>query len=895
MEDRADHDLECGVVHAEVITEDVGAYGEAGTVHEDVYGRAFRGIFTKALAHGALRIAIEEIEGHGFYGHAVLAADCLSKFFEALGIAGHENKVHSALREGLRERRPDPRGAAGDEGSMHDAYDTLTHARARVIARPYTQGWTRMSEPATSTNTEFKEVLLTGVTGFLGQAVLQAFLEHFPNYRVSAVVRPKAGATGRDRLEGLLEKPVFTSWIERTNEADVRKAFAERVIAIEGDLTDIPPLERTFDVVIHSASSVSFDPPINEAFETNVGGAKNLYEALLASAETLPGGQNPHVIHVSTSYVSGLAKGLRREGRLTHSVNWRDEFAAALAAAERVEAQSRTPEQLKKSIRAAESKTGKMGPKAMAALAEQSRLAWVRKRLQDYGLRRANSLGWTDIYTFTKAMAERAGEELWGDTGHRLSFVRPAIIESAVQHPFPGWIDGYKVADPLIMTYAKGHLPEFPGLADSILDIIPVDHIVNVILALATQDVQRTGDDAYYQVASGNSNPLPLHEMADVVHEYFTEHPLQDASGKDIAVPEWSFPPIEVVEAKFWLTNKAVKAAQAAVAQLPGSATTRGWAGKLHKTSSSLDLLEKFTGLYRNYTKTEMIFDDTNTRALRESLPAEFLKTHDFDIKAVDWRSYFRDQHLPAITELTLAHQCKKAAKLKAAAVGTPAIEPSTSTLAVFDLDGTVIAQNIVQQYISIVKATRPGAKGLGEVAGLLSALPHLVRAESRDRSELIRTVNRRYRGFTTAELNEVLRGELGEKIVSQIKAEALERIEEHRAAGHRTILVTGALDILVEPLAALFDDVVATRMHVKDGVLTGYLATPPIVGEARAVWLEKYAKDNGFDLSASFGYGDSHADAVWLEKLGHPTAISPDLGLYGEAKKNRWQIVDWK
>ena len=752
-----------------------------------------------------------------------------------------------------------------------------------------------MSVPSTSANTKYREVLLTGATGFLGQAVLQAFLEHFPEVRVTAIVRPKGTLTGKKRLATLLRKPSFTSWSDRVGEDAVRKAFEERTDVIEGDLTNLPPLERTFDVVVHSASSVSFDPPINEAFATNVGGAKNLYEALLESKKTLPDGQDPHVIHVSTSYVSGLAKGLCREGRLTHDVNWREEYDAAFAAAREVDALSRTPEQIKKNLRLAELKSGKMGPKAIASVAEDARRAWVRARLQDYGLQRANSLGWTDIYTFTKAMAERVGEEMWADSGHRLSFVRPAIIESAVSHPFPGWIDGYKVADPLIMAYGKGRLSEFPGLPDSILDIIPVDHIVGVILALATQDVERTGDEAYYQVASGNSNPLPLHEMVSIVHDYFVENPLTDDKGEPIAVPMWTFPSVDLVEAKFWATNTAVKAAEVAVGRLPGTRTTRAWAGKLHKSSSALDTLKKFMGLYKAYTKTEMVFDDANTRALRESLPKEFLERYDFDITDLDWTSYFRDHHLPAVTELTNAYSRQKAARKARAGRKPSELTASSDTLAVFDLDGTVIAQNIVQQYLAIVKETRSSAGGAKEVVKLAGALPQYLRNEQHSRSEFIRSVMRRYRGFTTAELKDVLAGELGEKVRGQIKAQALERLKEHRAAGHRTILITGALDILVEPLADLFDEVVATHMHEENGVLTGYLATPPVVGEARANWLKKYAQNGNFDLAHSYGYGDSHADAAWLGVLGNPTAISPDLGLYAEAKKNRWPIVEWK
>lgn len=752
-----------------------------------------------------------------------------------------------------------------------------------------------MTAAESSRPREYREVLLTGATGFLGQAILQAFLEHFPDVRVTSIVRPKGTLSGKKRLEGLLRKPVFTSWAERASKEEVQQAFDARCDVLEGDLTDIPALDRSFDVVIHSASSVSFDPPIDEAFATNVGGAKNLYEALLESAGRLPGGQDPHVIHVSTSYVHGIAKGLRQEGSLTHSTSWREEFDAALAAAERVDAQSRTPEVLKKLMRSAEVASGKMGPKEIAKVAEANRRDWVRTRLQSYGLQRANSLGWTDIYTFTKAMAERVAEEKWAGNGHRLSVVRPAIIESAVRHPFPGWIDGFKVADPLIMAYAKGRLPEFPGLADSILDIIPVDHIVGVILALATQDVDRRGDDAYYQVASGNSNPLPLHAMASIVREYFREHPLTDDAGKNIHVPDWSFPSVELIEAKFWATEKVAKFAQVAVGRLPGSPATRNLAGKLHKNVSGLATLRKFMDLYRNYTKTEMVFDDANTRALRDSLPAQFRDTFDFDIAAVDWHSYFVDHHLPAVTELTNAYSRKRAALKARGNRVAKDLTPGTDVVAVFDLDGTVIAQNIVQQYLSIMKATRPRSEWTREIAKLAGALPKYARAESRDRSEFIRQVNRRYKGYTSAELRSVLAGPLGDKIRGQIKKSALERIHEHRAAGHRTVLVTGALDVLVEPIADLFDDVIATRMHESEGVFTGYLDTPPIVAEARASWLKKYAAQHGINLSASYGYGDSHADATWLSLLGNPTAISPDLGLYAEAKKNRWQMLDWK
>ncbi|MEJ6543344.1 HAD-IB family hydrolase [Brachybacterium paraconglomeratum] len=754
--------------------------------------------------------------------------------------------------------------------------------------------------PSTPGGTGGRRILLTGVTGFLGQAVLRSLLETTEDVHVTAVVRPKGSVTGRRRLEQLLRKPVFASWGEQLEKdgalggaadgkARLKEIFDARVGVLEGDLTDMPAITEPVDTVIHSASSVSFDPPIDDAFRTNVGGARNLYEALLAS------GQDPHVIHVSTAYVGGISKGLRQEGSLRSDVDWRAEFDAALAARERVEAESRKPETLRSQIRTAKLQVGRMGPKSVANVSEEARRDWVQERLVDFGRTRAQSVGWTDIYTFTKAMAEQVAEELWAGSGHRVSFVRPSIIESAMKKPYPGWIDGYKVADPLIMAYGRGMLPEFPGLADSILDVIPVDHVVNVIVALATQDVSRRGDDAYYQVVSGASNPLPFHEMVTAVREYFTKHPLEDEKGRPIEVPEWSFPAVEMVEQRFRAKELTAKIGSTAVAYLPATKRTREWTSNLHKATSGLTMLRKYIELYRHYTKTEMVFDDANTRALRAELPEEFLATHDFDVTGIVWKDYFQQQHLPAVTDLTKAYSRAKSAQKRRASRPTPELKQSTDSLAVFDLDGTVLATNIVQQYFAVVRATRPRRTWPAEIGGLLAAVPGYLRADQRDRSELIRLVNRRYKGYRAEELRTLMKGEAGRRIRASIRPEALETIERHRAAGHRTVLVSGALDVLVEPLADLFDEVVATHMDEdSSGVMTGYLATPPLVDEARANWLRKYADLHGADLSTSYGYGDSHADAAWLALVGTPAAVAPDLGLYAVAKKKRWQILEW-
>src|SRR5690606_15623523 len=140
---------------------------------------------------------------------------------------------------------------------------------------------------------------------------------------------------------------------------------------------------------------------------------------------------------------------------------------------------SRGPGVLAKLTKAAEREHRRAGPITAAQDAERRRTEWVRKRLVEAGGQRARSLGWTDVYTFTKAMGERVVEEIGAPLP--VSIVRPSIIESALETPYPGWIEGFKMAEPLIMAYGRGELPEFPASPDGVVDIVPVDHVVSAI------------------------------------------------------------------------------------------------------------------------------------------------------------------------------------------------------------------------------------------------------------------------------------------------------------------------------------------------------------------------------------------------------------------------------
>lgn len=724
-------------------------------------------------------------------------------------------------------------------------------------------------------------ILLTGATGFIGQALLERLLSAYPDTRISVIVRPRGNGTGQDRFVRLLRKDVFRSWRERIGADEALAEAQRRVNVIEGDL-GTAQLPGDIDVAIHCASTVSFDPPIDEAFRTNVSGAVTLYEQLAKQEKA------PHIVHISTAYVSSGGRGLIREGSLTHDVDWRRELALGLAARDDVERDSRRPEVLRKTLRSANRAHGKAGPQTAARDAEEARRAWVEERLVDQGRTRAQILGWPDVYTFTKAMSERAAEELW--KGKPLSVVRPAIVESALRHPYPGWIDGYKMADPLIIAYGSGLLRDIPGQPDTIMDVIPVDLVVNATLAAAAAPPPPE-EPHYFHVGSSATNPLTLRQMYEHVYAYFGAHPLPESNGRGhIKRPTWSFPGASRVDLALAAGERAANAADKVLGMLPGTERTQEWASKLHKEKRSLETLRRYSDLYGVYTRTEVTYDDTELRALHESLPPDRIGEHGFDTTEIDWRVYMEEVHCPKVTA-PLRLRTGGRSSGRAAARALPSGE---GIAAVFDLDGTILASDIVESYLWARLASLPRGEWAPELLDLARSAPRYLLAERRDRGDFARTFFRRYEGADREELRKLVEEQLGDALLQRVMPEAVRRIRAHRAAGHRTILITGSVDLLVEPLRPLFDDINACRLHTRDGIMTGYLESPPIVGEARAAWLRNHARELGLDLANSYAYADSYSDRPLLEAVGKPTAVNPDTRLFRHAKRAHWPISRW-
>lgn len=744
-------------------------------------------------------------------------------------------------------------------------------------------------------------IAITGATGFLGTALVERLLRSVPGCELALVVRPGKRTGARERVKReILRNDCFDRLREELGDR-FESEMDRRILVIEGDvsrdgmgLNDAGrEILKTCHSVIHSAAAVAFDSPLDSAVETNLLGPTRVAQAMRES------GCAGHLVAVSTCYVAGSRRGDAPEKVLPDTpfateANWKAEVAASRRIRSDFDSASRATEQLSKFRKQARSELGAAGTPLLSAKTEKLREEWVRAKLVEAGIARAASLGWPDAYAYTKALGERALLETRENVP--VTIVRPSIIESALAEPRPGWIRGFRMAEPVIISYARGLLKEFPGIPEGVVDVIPVDQVVAAIIAVTAKGPSPEGPSVY-QVASGSRKPLRYREMVDTIREWFTEHPLYDREGQPILVPEWSFPGRGRVETQLRRATDLLKKSEKLVASLPIRGDKVAFMTKLEERRGDAERALTYVELYGAYTETEALFRVDRLLELFNSLPADDQATFGFDPDAIVWRYYIREIHLPSVViHARVKTTPGKKDRDTRADRGRKAILSKDRHIAAFDLENTLIASNVVESYSWLATRDLDFPERLKFTAKMFREAPQLLALDRKDRGDFLRSFYRRYEDANAELLSADAWDYLTELVVTKSFPAGIRRVREHKALGHRTILITGALDFLVEPLRPLFDEIVSAKMSVRaDGTFTGELDVGPPTGEQRALILAKYAEAEGLSLEDSVAYADSASDLPMLEAVGHPVAVNPEAKLATIARKRGWHVENWE
>ena len=423
-----------------------------------------------------------------------------------------------------------------------------------------------------------KRILFIGGTGFVGKVAMSMLLCKYPTLgKLFALVRPGSGYTAETRFFNKIAKSRPFDPVWQTFGDGTPGYLREKVQPLAGDVSrpsvglseaDIKLLTKDgpLDVIINCAGLVSFSPSLEAALRINVYGVRYVTELARATGAS--------IVHVSTCFVAGQREGEvwedeplvgyfpRRPGhqrskncadalryddfnpeleiadceRLIEQTRQRAEDRAHLSmfrdkGAERLREEGRDPDD----------------ERHLKAAVQRERKTWTAERLTELGMERARHWGYTNTYTYTKSIGDQlcalAAQGLDGQAVPsrgafalasadaapvatrppvRISIVRPAIVESSVSYPFPGWNEGFNTTAPMIFMVLKGHL-QIPAHKDTVLDVIPVDMVASGLIAATAATVAKQ-NEMIYHLGSSDSSPLRMPRAVELTGLHKRRH-----------------------------------------------------------------------------------------------------------------------------------------------------------------------------------------------------------------------------------------------------------------------------------------------------------------------------------------------------------------------------------
>jgi long-chain acyl-CoA synthetase len=529
-----------------------------------------------------------------------------------------------------------------------------------------------------------REVLITGVTGFLGKVALTMLLDRYPEIgRVHVLIRPRAGGAADDRFAKVTTSPPFRPLREKHG-TKLDAFVAEKCNPLAGDVTEpllgldeqqIAAFTGKLSCVINCAGLVTFNPSLELAVSVNTEGARSAAELCRRTGATL--------VHISTCFVAGARRGPVFEdeplvgsyprahdengaGRAPFSVDAELKDVDALVARLRAEANDHALAARFRSAavkRLEEEGRDPRDEKALRLATGRERKLWLSAQLVQAGMDRAQAWGWPNTYTYTKAM----GEQAIAASGCKYALVRPAIVESALRFPFPGWNEGFTTSAPLAFMGLKGQRV-FPAGHKLVLDLIPVDLVAAGILAVAGAACAGKLEARVFQLASGDVNPFYVRRAVELValfkRRYYNR---QVEEGKRSAFENWVDTFLEPYPANADLYRaSSAPFFRAAAKGLRKLIAEKGASWGAPRTTSALARADQtLSNLDRRLAQVEMtwelfipfiagerfIFQCTQTRALFAELTPADREKLPWDPEKLDWRQYWLEVHMAGLEE----------------------------------------------------------------------------------------------------------------------------------------------------------------------------------------------------------------------------------------------------
>ncbi len=480
-----------------------------------------------------------------------------------------------------------------------------------------------------------RHLLVTGTTGFLGKVWLAMVLDRLPEVeRITLLARGKKGLSPRDRFEeDYRSSPVFRPLRERLG-MRLHDLMARKVRVIEASL-DQPwcglgedrarRLAKDVDVVVHFAGLTDFEPDPTHAIEANIDGSSYIADLAACTPQR-------RLVHVSTTYVAGAVSG-EIEETITPGVS---PHGVAFDPAEELAS-------LKAALHGTDTK----------------------KQRTSIAMQRARDLGWPNIYTYTKGLAEHLIESR---NDVRTTTVRPAIVECARSYPFIGWNEGINTAGPIVWLLSTS-FQRFPSKAKNHFDVVPVDTVARAMILVVARALCDRAKSVYH-VASSHANPFFFGRAVELTGlAYRTRYAQSDRAYERHVLRRLDATTVNADAPQvfghrrlrhFVRTARDVLRNMDIADALPPrmytrvgdqlEETRRSLSNKCRQTERKLSQVDEMLRQYRPFIHDyDYVFRTDHLQQANQELTEADRRNFAFDVESIDWLDYWMNVEVPGL------------------------------------------------------------------------------------------------------------------------------------------------------------------------------------------------------------------------------------------------------
>ncbi|KAL6858736.1 hypothetical protein ACP4OV_017738 [Aristida adscensionis] len=478
-----------------------------------------------------------------------------------------------------------------------------------------------------------KSILITGSTGFLGKILVEKILRVQPDVnKIYLLVRGLDTPSAKQRVQQEVIDTELFGLLREKHDKGFQQFADDKVVALAGDIVydnlglEAPilnQLAKQIDIIVNIAATTNFYERYDVSLDVNVMGVKHLCQFAKQCAYL------KMLMHVSTAYVSGLKEGLMLEKPIKPGESLREGLYLD------IDAELWLVRDVKKELSASDDSD-----------------KTERKTMKELGLQRARHFGWSNTYVFTKAMGEMLLGQLRGDIP--VVIMRPSIITSVRADPLPGWMQGTRTIDTIIIGYAKQNLSCFLADLDLVMDVIPGDMVVNAMMAAMVAHSGEWGVQVVYHVTSSLRNPATYHVLHDSGWRHFSENPRVGKNGEVIPTRDMYF--FNTI-ARFHLYMILTYKLPLEILRFVNLLLCGLFSWLYNDLNSKYKFVMHLVDVYGPFAFFKGCYDDMNLERLRLMMAMKTPEDHmfNFDPKTIDWNDYFYRIHIPGV----LKYVCK--------------------------------------------------------------------------------------------------------------------------------------------------------------------------------------------------------------------------------------------